>query len=307
MQPLSHHSTHSHNPQQGIILKLLSVLLFGLMTLQVKLLSESYPTSQIVFSRSFFALFPLLPLIIMAGGLKALRIKSLAGQTLRNCVGLTAMILTFYSLPHVPLATFTTIQFTMPLFVVLLAALFLHEKLSGGRLAAVLAGFIGVLIVLRPEVGGYDFYALVALAAAFFVAIVTVTIRYLTATESSIAIVFWFTLFCTVTSGAYMMTEYQQPGLHDALLLIGSGLAGGAGQVLLTQAYRYGQVSLLTAFEYTGIVWAVLFELYFWDMWPDIYVLLGATIIIGAGLHLLRHATRTEKKAGINAAPIKNS
>lgn len=302
MAPLSHHSSHAHDPRQGILLKILSVLLFSLMSLQVKLLHQTYPTSEIVFARSFFALFPLIPLVLMAGGWAALRVNSYKGQTVRNCVGLFAMILTFYSLPHVPLATFTTIQFTMPLFVVVLAALFLKEKLSGARLGAVLLGFAGVLVVLRPQVGGYDYFSMMALLAAFFVAIVTVILRRLTATENSVSIVFWFTLFCAVLSGCALLLEYRQPDLHDALLLIGSGLSGGAAQVLLTQSYRFGQVSLLAAFEYTGLLWATLFELYFWNKWPDFYVLAGAVIIIGAGLYLISHSTRALRQAGLSSA-----
>ncbi len=295
-------SIHTHDPRRGIILKLVSVLLFCLMNLLIKLLEGTYPTSEIIFARSFFALFPLIPLVIIAGGLAALKVKSWQGQLIRSAVGLLAMVLTFYSLPHVPMTTFTTIFFTMPLFVVVLAALFLREKLSGARLGAVLIGFIGVLIVLRPDVGGYDYYVLIALIASFFVAIVTVLIRKLTATENSIAIVFWFTAFCTITSGAMMMTEFVKPNLHDGLLLIGSGISGGIAQVLLTQAYRYGQVSILTSFEYTAIIWATLFEVYFWDKWPDLYVFIGAGIIIGSGLYLLRHATKAVKRADLSSA-----
>jgi len=289
---------HTHDPRQGISLKLLSVFLFCLMNVQIKLLHGEYPTSQIVFSRSFFALFPLIPLVMAAGGLMALKVKSWKGQTIRNFVGLTAMVLTFYALPHIPLATFTTILFTMPLFVVVLAALILKEPLSGGRLGAVLVGFAGVMIVLRPTMH-MDFYALMALTAAFFVAIVTVIIRQLTATENSIAIVFWFTLFCTIASGLLMLTGFKMPDLHDALLLVGCGLSGGAGQVLLTQAYRFGHVSVLTAFEYTGLIWAVLAELYFWNIFPDLYTFLGAGIIISSGLYLMRHATRPHARPAL--------
>lgn len=296
---------HTHDPRRGIMLKLISVFLFGLMSLQIKLLNDVYPTSEIVFFRSFFAIFPLLPLIVMAGGLVALKVRSVKGQVIRNFIGLIAMVLTFYSLPHVPLATFTTIMFTMPLFVVALAAIFIKEKLTRGRLAAVLVGFAGVLVVLRPDVGGLDYYTLMALLAAFFVAVVTIIVRQLTATENSIAIVFWFTLFCVVLSLMVMLSEFKMPDLRDGLLLIGSGLAGGAGQVLLTQSYRYGQVSILTSFEYTGIIWATAFELYFWSNWPDSYVFLGATIIIGSGLYLLHNATRAARKADLSSAGSK--
>lgn len=302
MSPLSQHASHAHDPMQGIVLKLLSVLLFAFMALQIKLLEGSYHTSEVIFARSFFALFTLLPLLAAAGGTAILKPSSPKGILIRSVAGMMAMTLSFYSLPHVPLATFTAIQFTMPLFVVILASLFLKERLTGTRLGAVLLGFVGVLIILRPASGGYDFYALVTLGAAFGVATVTVILRQLTATENSISIVFWFTLFCTCVSGLWLLTEYRQPSLHDALLLIGSGLSGGAGQVLLTQAYRFGQVSMLTAFEYTGIIWATGFELLFWHRIPDLQVFIGTAIIIGTGLYLLRHATQAVKDAAPSSA-----
>jgi drug/metabolite transporter (DMT)-like permease len=292
-------SLHHHDPVKGLVFKLVSVFFFSLMGLQIKLLEQAYPTSQILFSRSAFALIPLVPLIFFSGGWAILKVRSPRALLLRNMVGFVAMILTFWSLPHVPLATFTAIQFTMPLFAAVLAALFIGERMSSSRLLTVITGFAGALLILRPSSATHDFFMGIALLAAFVISISTIILRRLTATERGLAIVFWFTVFSMSVSGLWMLTGYIRPTLHDAILLVGSGLAGGMGQVLLTHSYRFGQVSLLTAFEYTGLIWASLFELIFWNQLPDLQVFAGAAIIILSGLALLRQERKNRKLANV--------
>jgi drug/metabolite transporter (DMT)-like permease len=304
MSPVSAHSTHIHDLRRAVTLKLLSVFVFCLMAVCIKLLEHTYPTSQIVFCRSFFAIFPLLPLIWLAGQ-KSLMTKKPLAHLIRGAIGLAAMVATFYSLPRLPLATFTTIGFTMPLFVVLLAAVYLKEKMSAARLLALLVGFAGVLLVLRPESGFIGYAALIALLSAFLIAVVTVVIRQLTATENSLTIVVWFTLLSTAASGLWMAFEYVTPSWQDGWLLVGSGILGGLGQVLLTQSYRYGQVSILTAFEYTALIWAGLFGYLFWQEIPDKLTFAGAAIIILSGLYVLTHATRAQKRAALSSAASK--
>lgn len=296
MPPITIHSSHVHDPMRGIALKLVSVMFFGLMALCVKLLDGTYPTSEIVFARSLFALLPLLPLLWLAGR-QVLHTRRPLGHLLRGLIGLTAMFTTFYVIPKLPLATFTTISFTMPLFVAVLAAFVLREHLNRHKLAAVLIGFAGILLVLRPGAGLADPASLLALLTAFLVAIIAILIRQLTATENSLSIVLWFTLLCTLLSGSVALFEYIPPSVHDGLLMAGSGLFGGLGQVLLTQSYRYGQVSILTALEYTGLLWAVLFDYLFWREVPDFMTLLGASVIIGSGLYILHQARTTQSPA----------
>lgn len=295
MSPLAT-TQHSHNPRKAIILKLVSVFMFSLMAGAVKLLEGKYPTNQLVFARAFFGLFPLIPLVYSAG-LATLRPRRISSHLIRGTVGITAMCLTFYALPRLPLATFTTISFSMPLFVAVLAALYLKEKLTKGGIAALIIGFIGVLVVLRPPEGFGNTAALVAIASAFMVAVVTVVIRQLTATENSLAIVFWFTTLCAASSGALTLFYHIPPiSLHDGLLLVASGLFGGTGQVLLTQSYRFGQVSSLAVLEYTGLVWAILISFLSWGETPDLFMLAGAAIIIGAGSYTMHNSTHGLKK-----------
>ncbi len=304
MSPVAAHTTHVHDPRRAIALKLVSVFLFTLMGVLIKLLDGHYPTSQVVFARSFFALIPL-GLIVLMVGPKALRTRRPLGHLGRGLLGLTAMIASFYALPRLPLATFTTISFTMPLFGAALAALVLKEKLSRHNLIALLIGFCGVLLVLRPDLGSPGQAELVALASALLVAVVTVVVRQLTATENSISIAVWFTVFCTLASGSLMAFEFVLPSRHDAVVLVLIGLIGGVGQIALTQSFRYGQVALLGAFEYTSLIWASLLGYFFWQEIPTLSIVSGAAIIMLSGLYMLTHATRAMRRAALSSATSK--
>lgn len=290
---------HSHNPKRGILLKLVSVLCFAVMAAQVKLLAHHYPVGELLFARSFFGAIPLIPLVIAAGGLKILHTTRLPTHITRSLIGLTAMSCTFYALPRLPLATMTAFQFTMPLFGTLLGLLWLHEKLSLTRGLAVLAGFGGVLMVLRPPDGADTLAALIALCAAFLVAVITILIRQLTATEPGLRVVTYFTLICSTLSALMLPFDFVMPDGHDALLLIGTGLFGGLGQVLMTQSYRYAQVGVLAIFEYTGLLWAGLFGYLLWGDIPVLLEIAGAVVICGAGIVVLR----SEKSIPSSANP----
>lgn len=264
----------------------------------IKLCEQKYPTSQIVFFRSFFALFPLLPLIYLAG-MKSLHTRRPWGHLGRGIIGLLAMTASFFALPRLELATYITINFTVPLFAAVLAVIWLKEKLRFAQSIALLCGFAGVLLVLRPDLGSANYAALVSLLASFLVGIVMVVVRQLTATENSLSIVVWFTLFCTLASGAVMAFEFVPLTTRDFLLLSSAGLIGGVAQVWLTQSFRYGNVSQLGGLEYTGLIWASLFGYLLWNEVPDRYTLLGAGIIIASGLFMASHATRGQKRASL--------
>jgi drug/metabolite transporter (DMT)-like permease len=289
------HARHIHDPKRAIALRLASIFLFTSMAACIKLCEQKYPTSQIVFFRSFFALFPLLPLIYLAG-LKSLHTKRPLGHLGRGILGLAAMSATFFALPRLELATYITLNFTMPLFAAVLAVLWLKEKLKPSQALALLCGFAGVLLILRPDLGLANYAVLVALLGAFLVAIVMIVVRQLTATENSLSIVVWFTLFCTAVSAAVMAFEFVPLTLRDVLLLSSAGLIGGIAQIWLTQSFRYGNVSQLGGLEYTGLLWATLFGYFLWQEVPDSYTLIGAGIIIASGLYMASHATRSQRR-----------
>lgn len=303
---MSHHhppaAGHHHDPKRGIILKLVSVLCFAVMSVSVKLLSHTYPVGELLFARSFFAIFPLLPLFFLAGGFRLLHTKRLPTHISRSLIGLTAMGCTFYALPRLPLATMTAFQFTMPLFGALLGIFWLKEKANRLRIIAILTGFVGVLMVLRPPNGADTLAAGIALLAAFLVAIIGILIRQLTATEPGLRVVSYFTIITSALSALMLPFDFIMPSGQDAALLVASGLFGGLGQVLMTQSFRYAPVSVLVIFEYTGLLWASLFGYLFWSDLPVPIEIAGALLICAAGVIVLKSESAAAKTPALQVA-----
>lgn len=286
MSPLAR-TSHHHKPRLAMGLKLLSVLAFCVMALCIKMIEGTYSTGEIIFSRSFFGIIPLIPLIWLEG-IHSISTRRPWRHFSRGMMSFAAMSCTFYALPRLPLATFTTISFTMPLFVAVLAAVYLKEQMSLKKAFFLLMGFAGVIIVVQPGHGFMSHAAMIGLLSAFLVAIVTIYIRRLTATEHSLAIVMWFSVSGCILSFIWMIFDFRAPTAFDALMMVMSGLMGGIGQVLLTQSYRFGPVSLLTTLEYSGLLWALFFGYIFRNEIPTHTMLAGALLIIAAGLMVIK-------------------
>jgi drug/metabolite transporter (DMT)-like permease len=266
--------------------------LFTIMGGMVKWLIVTYPLPQIIFFRNLFALVPLMPFILHAG-IGSLRTARPCEHVLRCAIGLASMVTTFWSLAYLPLANQTAIGFAAPLFVTVLAAVFLGETLRWRRSLAVVVGFAGVLLMVRPD--GDAFFgdgrflgSLLALFATVTYAVVLIIIRRLSTTESSITIAFWFTMTGVAASGAVMPFVFVAPvSLFDAGLFLVMGLLGGVAQILMTGAYRWGPASIVAPFDYSGMLWALAIGWGVWGELPTADVLAGAAIVIGSGLYIL--------------------
>jgi len=238
--------------------------------------------------------------VALGPGLGTLKTERLWAHVTRTAVGVTGMVFTFGSIALLPLAEAATLQFTVPIFATLLGALWLREPTGWHRWAAVVIGFIGVLIVAQPGSGHFPLLgAIVGLIAALFVAIIAILLRQLGRTENSGTTVFWFSLLSCLPLGiAYLYALYHRPGmehpsllpLHDPLtwtLLISAGLAGGVGQLGLTAALRYAPVSVVVPMDYSGLIWNTLYGWLFFAALPTPGTWIGAPIIIGSGLYIV--------------------
>jgi drug/metabolite transporter (DMT)-like permease len=298
-------STVGHSAP-GIGLIVLAVAFFAVMNVFIKHLSATYPTMQIVFFRNLLAFVPLLPFLMHAGGIAALRTRRPLGHAFRSLVGLAAMAGFFYAYGRLPLADVVSIAFAAPLFMTALSVPLLKETVGVRRWSAVVIGFIGVLIMVKPGSGVFEPAALVALVAAFGVALVFISIRSLSATEGSATIVFYFTLFGTVVSGAFLPWHWAAPDAWGLLLLCIVGLLGGAAQMCMTNALKLAPVAVVAPFEYTSLLWAVGFDLALWGRAPARNTLVGAALIVATGLYILhREAVIARRRA--SAAPTAGS
>jgi drug/metabolite transporter (DMT)-like permease len=273
----------------GIGLRVGAATSFGFMAAAIKLGSEAgVSLPELAFYRFAFGLPPLLAWMALTGNFGAWRTKRPLAHLGRGAIGLSTMVLAFAALTYLPLAESATIGFVAPLFSVILSALILSEPVGRHRWSAVILGFVGVLIVMGPAGGALPPAGLaIALAAAFGVAGVTITIRTIARTESMPTIVLWFTLFAMAATGLLMPFFGQAHDARTWAILAALGLFGGLGQLFLTSALRFAPVSVVVPFDYTQLLWAVLLGWWLWDTRPPPSTWIGAAVIVASGLYTL--------------------
>jgi len=214
------------------------------------------------------------------------------------------MFASFMALSYLPLPDTVAIGYAAPLITVLLAAVLLKETVRAYRWSAVVIGFIGVLIMMTPHFnassiargfsGGPAIGAVFALFAAFCAAGATIQVRRLTQSEKTGAIVLYFSLMTTCLGLFTVVLGWRLPGPGDFGLLVLTGILGGIGQILLTQAYRYGDASLLAPFEYTTMIWALLTGWFIFGQLPQAAVIVGGVIVSAAGVFVVWRERRLE-------------
>lgn len=278
----------------GIALKLGATLAFSLMYAVIKL-AGPIPVGEVIFFRSAFALLPVFALsVFTVGSLEAIQTRHPLFHILRSIAGVTSMFLNFAALQRLPLADITGFSFVAPIFAVVLAALILHERAGPYRWGAVAVGFGGVMLMIEPHGGvvhllraGFTSGAALALMGAALSAVVVIFIRQMSTTEKSEAIVFYFMLTCAVVSGMTMLWEWKTPSWGALGWLVLCGLLGGVGQLCMTFSYRHAEPSLLAPFDYAAMVWAVALGYFVLGEIPQPLVMLGAAIVVVAGLFIV--------------------
>jgi drug/metabolite transporter (DMT)-like permease len=279
------------NIPRGIALKLAQTLFFSLMYAAIKLAPDA-PVGEVVFFRCFFALIPLVLFTHYTVGFRAaIRTEKPLYHFLRSGLGSISMFFNFVAVQLLPLATVTAFGFLQPVFVTMLAMPLLGEKAGPWRWGAVLIGFFGVLLMLEPH-GGLQAIAglrlskgvAFALTFAFLSALVIILIRQMSKTERGEAIVFYFMSWGAIIGAAVMAFEHPTFDFHTVFWLTVCGLLGGLGQIALTYCYRYAEPSLLASFDYISMIWAVLLGYFVLGEMPETAVMLGAAVVIFAGL-----------------------
>ncbi len=293
------------NPLRGILLKVGSICLFMAMAVMVKIVSEHAPPGQIVFFRSAFAMPVILVWLWYAHHLHdGLRTANPLGHLWRGLIGCSAMALSFTALGLLPLPEVTAIGYAAPLMVTVFAAMFLGETVRVYRLGAVLIGLAGVLVVLAPRLTVMSLDsasktetvgAMAMLLAAVFMALATVFVRKLVQTEKTPAIVFYFSLTCTVLSLFTVPFGWVVPTLSEMAMLVGAGLVGGLAQILLTESYRHAEAAVIAPFEYVSMLLALAAGWFVFSDVPTEQTLAGAGLVVLAGLLIIFR----ERKLGL--------
>ncbi len=295
-----------HRPLFAIGLRLIAVLCLSVMFVTVRVASEhGVHVVESLFYRQALALPMILLWVALAGGLRTVRTRRIGIHASRMMLGLTGMLLNFLSYILLPPAEAATIGFTMPIFGTILSALILREATGIHRWAAVLVGFVGVLVIVRPDAGHFPIQGVaVAIAAALVTASVSLVLRELGRTESAGVVVFWFTILSMIPLGIAMPFVAQA---HDALtwgLLLVIGLFGGIAQLCLTAALRWAPVSVVLPMDYTTIIWTTLLGVAIGENWPMATTWAGATLIVASGLYIAwREHVRARRPVVSSAVP----
>lgn len=307
-------------PLIGILFKIASAFAFSCMGAAVKVVGSitpadaSFPVGQVVFSRSFFALLPVFIWMGVIGKLSsAFQTNNHRGHLRRGLIGSLGMFFGFSALILLPLTDATAISFTSPLISVVLAAFVLGEVVRLYRWSAVLIGFIGVIIMLWPYISAdaisrqpdsrLALGALFGFIGATCAAFAMIEVRRLTTTESTSAIVIYFSLMTTtfgmltVVGGAIDPDwAWRAPNLKQAVFLVLVGVMGGFGQIFLTESYRRAPASTVAPFDYMGMIFAVGWGYFLFGELPHQLVVIGASIVCGAGIYVILR----ERQLGID-------
>jgi len=273
---------------------LFSTVLFGLMAVVIRLASETQHPFEIAFFRNLFGLLFTLPLLFKHGpGL--LKTAKLPLYLLRCAIGTVGMMAGFWAIVHLPLAQAVAISYSTPLFVTIGAVWVLGETVRARRWAAVLIGFIGVIILLRPDADTFTGASLVALLAAVMSASVAISIKFLTRTESPDAIVVFTTALWVPMSLVPASLFWQTPSGITWLWLVLAGLFGTVAHMCWTRALQLGDASILTPISFMQVLVVGVFGWWLFGESVDRYTLIGALIIFGSNLYLAhREITRAK-------------
>ena len=274
----------SDRPLAGALYVLGASLLFALMGGLVKTAQAELPSAVVVFFRNFLALVILAPYLFKAPGPAGLRTEHLSRHLIRSLAGLGSMYLFFYTIGRMPLAEAVLLSFTAPLFIPIVARVWIGEPVPPVVPWAVGLGFAGVVLILRPGVGVLRPVALLGLGAGVLMAVAMVSIRRMSDTEPPGRIVFYFSFLATVVSAIPLAWTWQTPSARAMGLLLGVALLAVCGQVLLTRGYSLAPAARVGPFSYGNVVFSALIGWLLWSETFSLWSAAGTLLVCGAGM-----------------------
>lgn len=287
-------------PLRAALLMFGSAMAFGLMAIAIRLATTHVPTQEVAFFRNAFGLLALLPMLLRPGH-APLRTRQLPRYLLRSAIGLASMLCGFWALGHLPLSQAVSLSYSTPLFVTIAAVLWLGETVRVRRWAAVIAGFIGVLVIVRPGSHGFQAGSLVAVSAAMLGALVSIQIKQLTRIDGPDTVVFYTYVFWVPLSLLPALFVWTWPTGIAWLWLGATGILGTIGQLLWTRALRLGEVSALTPISFTQLPLVVALGWLLFGETLDRWTLLGAAIILAANAYIAHREAVLARRAATQA------
>ncbi|QUY38109.1 DMT family transporter [Acinetobacter junii] len=257
----------------------ISAFLFSIMGICIRYASQTVDNYTIVFFRNFVGLILFLPLI-MKQGASFVKTEKLWMHTWRSLVGLAAMYGFFYAIAHLKLSNAMVFTYSSPIFIPLIAWLFLKERITKAMLIAAALGFLGVFCVAKPDQGLWNWVSAIGIASSLLASMAFVTVRALTKTEPPERIVFYFCLIGSLLSAIPMFWVWRPYALKELFFLIAAGILANVSQIFMSHAYRLAPAGQIAPVNYMAIIFAGVWGFFLWQETPDFYSLFGFGLIL---------------------------
>ena len=280
-------------PLRGILMMCFAVLCFTTMNSLVKEARGDLPVVEIIWGRYFFH-FALILVMFPRRVPTLLNSDDKGLQIARSVLVLLATACMFIALGFMPLADAVAITFVGPLLIVALSAVILRETVRPRRWGAVIVGFIGVLVIIRPGADAFQLAALLPVGVALFYALFQIITRYLSHRSDPLSMLFYTALVGALAMSVIVPFGWQTPTIVQWLVLIAVGFLGGVGHYAIIKAYERSEAALVAPFAYTEIIWATTLGLFVFGDFPDLLTFVGTAIIVASGVYVL-HRERTAR------------
>jgi drug/metabolite transporter (DMT)-like permease len=264
----------------------LSLFFWVSMNTFAKMLAGQYPVIQMVFFRNIVVVAVIIPWLVWHSAYDRIRSQKPVGHLCRAATGITSMICIFVGLGTLPLSDVVALTYAAPLFITMLSVPFLGETVGIRRWCAILVGFVGVVIMMKPT-GVMEPASFIVLFGAFCFAMTVTITRKLSATESSLTIVFIFSCLVSLATASALPWYWITPDGNGLMLLLGVAVFGGLAQATLIMSIRAAPVSVIAPLDYLSLIIAMGFDLLIWNTLPVASTLVGAAVIVSMGLYII--------------------
>ncbi len=272
--------------QHGRFLIILGALCFTIMDACVKAAAPRIPLLEIVFIRSLVSVL-ILAFVLPLKGL-SFRSTNYPMITLRSISGFLAICCNFYGLSHLSLSDAVMLIMTFPLFVAILSILFLKERPTRQLIMLIILAWIGILIILQPQVQVMNFAGFIALLAAVFSSIDVISMRVLRRSENPLRITFYLLALSSLITFPFVLYDSVAPMLNEWSFLIAAGITGTLAQVFISQAYGLDDASRLAPLSYISVVFSFIIGIIFWNEIPTVLSVIGTGIVIYGCIRIAR-------------------
>lgn len=281
---------------RGILLMCVSTVFFSAMHVLVRYVARDVPPLQIAFLRNIFGVIVFVPLL-MSTGLSFLRTERIGMHAMRGLLNVAAMLMFFTGLAMTPVARVTALAFSAPLFTALLSVMFLGERFRARRWLALVVGFSGTLIILRPGMIPADLGSLLVVSSALLWGVTMILIKILSRTESSFAITAYMNIFLSVFSLGPALWVWVTPPPEMWAWMVAIGVLGTIAQLALSQALKETEPTAVMPFDFLKLVWATLMGMWVFGELPDIYTWVGALVVFASGFYIAWREHQERKRA----------